>query len=558
MNKFANHPFCVCLLFVLLASACQPIQPQAAAIRPCTDQDKLAAYQEYVDGGNSYNIYLAVHPLADDVKWRNDFPPVFDEATQSYKIDPTQEQLFEGRAAFRAAIIQLMDAKVQETIDPDSIQINGQTLTVNYIASTPIYKEYLNLPLNDLRAMDTVEYDENCQITSIHSVYLPEALAELNKAKKAQTTATSTLLPKTIVDQIEAKITHEMQTWHIPALSIGIVMSDHVVYAQGFGIADVGTGQAVTPDTVFLLASVSKPFTAAAIMQLAEQGKIDLEAPFTTYLPDFHMADEHYKQITVRQLLSHQSGMPDYFDLIPDYWHANKPDNSAEALDNYVRDLQGSKLDFAPGTAWSYSTNGFAILGDIVAKVSGQSYEAYIHDHIFKPLGMDHSSFVCTELEPAQLASPYILDETKLNVVKADFYPYNRATMPGAGLCSNVADMTKWLLTTLNRGTFNSTSILNASSYDLLWQSQAKTGWESILGPTAAEYGLGWFMAELDGHRTVSHAGATAGFHAAILLAPDGNIGIVIMGNLLEYPDVPFYALDIGAEAMKILWTANK
>lgn len=399
----------------------------------------------------------------------------------------------------------------------------------------------------------------------IRSVWLLALVMLMSACQPIQPPATPRLvnarpthLPKTVVDAIEAKIKQTMQTSHTPGLAVGIVISDHVVYAQGFGVADSATGKPMTPDTTIMLASVSKTFTSAAVMQMIEQGKIDLDAPITKYLPDFKMADEQYKQITIHQLLSHQSGMPDFFDLVPEYWHTNKSDNSPEALDTYVRNLQNAKLDNPPGTTWSYSTNGFIVLGDMVAKVSGESYEAYIHDHIFKPLGMDHSSFLCTELDSNSLSSPYILDETKSKAVKADFFPYNRAIAPGDGLCSNVTDMAKWMLLHLNHGTFNAAQILKPDSYNLLWKTEAKTNFASVLGPTASEYGLGWYLADLDGHRVVSHAGGTAGFHAAMLLAPNEHIGVVVLGNLLEYPAVPFYALDIGTEVLKLLWASEK
>jgi CubicO group peptidase (beta-lactamase class C family) len=186
---------------------------------------------------------------------------------------------------------------------------------------------------------------------------------------------------------IDAYIENEMRDVHIPGLALGIVHNDEVVHLRGFGEAD-RAGRAVTPQTPFILASVSKTFTAVAIMQLVESGKVDLDAPVRRYLPDFRVADENASaQITVRHLLHHTSGLPEDSSFGP----MLSNDIRDEALSDRVRALEDVQLSHGVGAEFEYTDPNYDVLGLVVQTVSGQSYESYIADHVFAPLGMRHS-----------------------------------------------------------------------------------------------------------------------------------------------------------------------
>ncbi|HMN31110.1 MAG TPA: serine hydrolase domain-containing protein, partial [Caldilineaceae bacterium] len=131
--------------------------------------------------------------------------------------------------------------------------------------------------------------------------------------------ADDALDPKTVL-AIEAAIRHTMAEEHVPGVAIGIVKHDKLIYTKGFGVSDPTSNRAVTPQTIFQWSSIAKTVTATAIMQLVEQGKLDLDAPVTQYLPYFRLADERYKAITIRHLLSHTSGLPEYDDMNLSYW----------------------------------------------------------------------------------------------------------------------------------------------------------------------------------------------------------------------------------------------
>src|SRR5215203_4270275 len=203
---------------------------------------------------------------------------------------------------------------------------------------------------------------------------------------------------------IERFVRKEMAAQRIPGLALGIVKGDRIAYLRGFGKADE-SGRAVTPQTPFILGSVSKSFTALAIMQLVEAGKIELDAPVQRYLTWFRVADEVASaRITVRHLLNQTSGL----SLIPTgNRHVPDGDVRDDALERRVRDLQSERLTTPVGTTYQYSSPNYATLGLIVQSVSGQSYESYVEEHIFAPLEMRRSFASQAEARPHGLATGY-------------------------------------------------------------------------------------------------------------------------------------------------------
>ncbi|MFC2166129.1 serine hydrolase domain-containing protein, partial [Acidobacteriota bacterium] len=204
------------------------------------------------------------------------------------------------------------------------------------------------------------------------------------------------IIESTLGSEIEAKlepiIKNVIETYDLPGLAIGIVNENKIVYARGFGYKHIETRKPITATTLFHMASISKPFVATAVMQLVEQGKIDLEAPVTKYLPYFKLDDERYKDITIQQMLSHVSGMPDVLD-----YEWDNPVYDEEALERYVRSLTDRKMRFDPGQKFAYSNMAFESLGDVIGKVSGMSFADYEKKHILNPAGMKKSTFLKPE-----------------------------------------------------------------------------------------------------------------------------------------------------------------
>lgn len=319
---------------------------------------------------------------------------------------------------------------------------------------------------------------------------------------------------------LQPRVERFIREQRLPGFAIGVVENGRVVYARGFGVMRLGgTGEPVTERTLFHMASITKPFVATAVMQLADAGKVDLEAPVTRYIPYFRMRDERYKTITVRQMLNHTSGIPD----VEDYeWE--KPQYDEGALERYVRSLGRWKLDFAPGARFQYSNTAFEILGDLVAKVSGESFEAYVQHHILDPLGMKDSTLLIREANPKLLAWGHELDRKK-QPVPSKVYPYNRMHTPSSDLHSNVADMARWAIANMNGGVLDGARILPASAYGPMWTpAVAAPGRKSAPG-------ISWFIGEYRGHRRVGHGGGDTGFITQLAMLPEQKIAVIWMTN---------------------------
>ena len=197
-----------------------------------------------------------------------------------------------------------------------------------------------------------------------------------------------------IIDQV-------IEGYGLAGMAIGIVKEGEIVFARGFGKRNLESGEPVTERSLFHVASVSKPFVATAIMQLWEAGRLDLDAPVTDYLPYFGLQGREAGQITIRQMVNHTSGMPDTDEY---QWH--QPEYDDGALERYVRSLAGEEMVAAPGQRFSYSNVAYEVLGDVIAKVSGQSFEAYVQEHILDRLGMKDSTFLRRDVSPDLATTP--------------------------------------------------------------------------------------------------------------------------------------------------------
>lgn len=325
-------------------------------------------------------------------------------------------------------------------------------------------------------------------------------------------------------EQLEPLIQQTLASFEIAGLAIGIVRGDEIVYARGFGVKNLETREPITATSLFHLASLSKAFVATAIMQLEEQGKLDLDTPVVDYLPYFTMNDERYCAITARQMLSHVSGMPD-----EEMYYWDQPEYDEGALERYVRGLANLSLLFEPGERFSYSNIAYEVLGDLIAKLSGQPFEEYMSEHILRPLGMSTSTFLKEEV-PAELGTtPHV---SVPQIMLSPVYPYHRAHGPSSTLHSSALEMCQWARANLQRGSLNGKRILSAASYDLLWHPYA------LLeeGEPPAFTGLGWWLSTYKGKQQVIRGGQDTGFEATCVLLPEEGIGVVVLANTLPAP----------------------
>jgi CubicO group peptidase (beta-lactamase class C family) len=358
-------------------------------------------------------------------------------------------------------------------------------------------------------------------------------------------------------DKIREKLDKVMLQYkkahEVPGFSIGVLKDHKVIYAKAFGVRNLDTKKPVTTRSLFHMASVSKPFVATAVMQLVEKGKLKLEDKLVEYLPYFKIDDERYKDITIGQMLSHTSGLPD----VQDYeW--DKPQYDDGAAERYIRSLTKEKMIADPGKMFSYSNMAYDILADVIARASGMTFEAYMEKHIFKSLGMKDSTFLKKEV-PQELANRAHVISTFLDfkVGVSKIYPYNRAHAPSSTLHSNVEDMFQWTKANLNGGVLKGKRILKPANHELMWTPQVK----GIRGDEHRAVGLSWFINNYKGHKTISHGGGDVGFRTYFLLLPEKSIAVVTMGNSDRFPsaDVAIAALDIllGEEPGKLRqWVA--
>lgn len=301
---------------------------------------------------------------------------------------------------------------------------------------------------------------------------------------------------------------------HIPGLALGIVHGDQIVHLQGFGVAD-SAGRSVTPQTPFYIGSVTKSFTALAVMQLVEADKMDLDAPVQNYLPWFELADkEASAKITVRHLLNQTTGLSEK--------DGNRFWPSQQGLEEMVRGLNTMPLTHPVGAKFEYSNINYSIAGLIVEKVSGQPYGEYVTQHIFEPLDMRHS-FSSRELALAD------------GVAEGHYYMFGRAFasegpqppahLPTGFLIASVEDMTHYAIAHINGGQYADTSVLSPQGIAELHAPGL------LMKNNLFHYAMGWAVGSSDGISFVRHSGDAATFHSMVILLPENGWGVVILAN---------------------------
>jgi len=294
----------------------------------------------------------------------------------------------------------------------------------------------------------------------------------------------------------------------VPGASVVVVQNGQVVVRRAYGMADLERRIAATPETDYRLASVSKQFTAMAIMLLAKEGKLRYDQPIRDFLAELPPATQ---AVTVRHLLNHTSGIWDYEALIPE-------SRTAQLDDNDVLSLVASKdtLSTAPGTAYCYSNSGYVLLGMIVARVSGMSFPEFVRTRVFVPLGM-RSSVAHVEGVDTVPRRAYGYSPRSGSFVQTD-QSVTSATLGDGGIYSNVDDLVRW------DGALSDATIIDRASL-----AEATT--PPVLPGGPSEYGFGWFVDRYRGEQRWRHTGETSGFRNAILRFPEKRLSIIILTN---------------------------
>ena len=321
----------------------------------------------------------------------------------------------------------------------------------------------------------------------------------------AQAQTTPTALPGR-VDALAQKLLARP----VAGISVAVARDGKVVFARGYGMANVEHSVAVTPETVFHIASISKNILAAVILQLVEERKIDLDDDVTKYIPE---APTHGHKVTVRQLLNHTSGIYSFTSL-PDATTNERLDLTHDQVLALIKD---KPFDFEPGTAWRYDNSAFYLAGIVVERVTKQEYGPYVREHLFKPLGMNSAQMCDARMIVPHLASGYDRDHGA--IVNAAFLSWKLPFAAGA-ICATASDLLKW------QAALDAGSVLSAS---LLKVMRTPT---TLTDGTVIDYGLGTRLGTLGGHRVLGHTGSGGGFAAALESFPDDHLTVVVLINM--------------------------
>lgn len=295
----------------------------------------------------------------------------------------------------------------------------------------------------------------------------------------------------------------------VPGLSIAVARGSDVLLARGYGFADVDQRVPATAETVYRIGSVTKQFTAAAIMQLVEQGKVRLNDPITRYLPEFPMQGH---TVTVRHLLQHTSGVKSYTSLGP-RWQARMHEDLAPA--ELVALFQDEPFEFVPGERWSYSNSGYFLLGLIVERASGQSYADYVREHLFQPLGLTQTRY-CPNAAGGDMAEGYMRGIA--GPVRALDISMTHPYAAGA-LCSTVTDLLTW-----TRALAGGRVVSPASYREMATAGLLDSG-------KSTDYGYGLAVGDLEGHAKLAHGGGIPGFSAYLAHYPADDMAVAVLVN---------------------------
>ncbi len=347
-------------------------------------------------------------------------------------------------------------------------------------------------------------------------------------------------------DAIDTYLEQQLKRLNIPGAAVAIVEGDRIVHERGFGQARPG-GTPPTPQTPFFIGSLTKSFTALAVMQLVEAGKITLDAPVQRYLPWFRVADPKASaQMTVRQLLNQTSGLSTASGWAP----LSDFDSSPGAGERQARALATLQLTRPVGSAFEYSNTNYNLLGLIVEAVSGESYAMYVQNHIFSPLDMRHSYTTPSEVQQNFLAvgHRYWFSYPVADYTDKQQYPFG--SLPSGGLISSTEDMSHYLIAQLNEGRYRGVQILSPAG---IAEMHRPTAEYNMMGVSLGQYGMGWFVDNQGKTRVISHSGIVPDFFSYMAILPGHNKGIVLLLNADHFLMSNLALLEVGTGATSLL-----
>lgn len=313
---------------------------------------------------------------------------------------------------------------------------------------------------------------------------------------------------------VDSAVESQQKAQKVPGVSLAVCRGGKIVKAKGYGLANLELEVPVTPETIFQTGSVGKQFTSMAILMLFEEGKLGLDDKITKYIPESPPA---WKDVTVRELLTHTSGIPDY--------------GSEEAMNKAVIDVRKDyteeqllqafatmPMSFPPGEKWRYSNTGYVLLGIVIHRVTGEFYGDLLQERIFRPLGMTSTQIISeADIVPHRSAGYRLVKGQLKN--QEWVAPTLNTTADGA-LYTNVLDLAKW------DAALYTTKLIRQSIFDEMWSPVKLNDGKTY------PYGFGWALAFRDGHKVVAHNGAWQGFTMSMARYLDERLTVIVMTNL--------------------------
>ena len=324
--------------------------------------------------------------------------------------------------------------------------------------------------------------------------------------------------------EIEKQVEEKRKELGVPGVALAIVKDDKVIFQKGFGLRDVERNLPVTADTLFAIGSSTKSFTAMAAVISQDEGKLSLDDSPKKYLSSFRLQDpEANAMITVRDLLLHRSGLK-----ISDFVWVPGVLNRGDVIKLAGLAKPTAKLR----EKFQYQNIGYTTAGEVVARANGTTWERFIEERIFRPLGMTSSHASIRQMAKARdHATGYSVDDKV--ATKVDLLDLS-GIAPAGAINSNVKDMSQWIRLMLGGGTFEGKRVVSERGFNDIVKKQIAVGANLPFGD--ANYGLGWFLSDRNGHPLIWHPGGVPGFNAMVEVVPDQRLGFVVLVNAGSSP----------------------
>ncbi|MBX7174241.1 MAG: serine hydrolase [Pyrinomonadaceae bacterium] len=329
------------------------------------------------------------------------------------------------------------------------------------------------------------------------------------------------------LQSIDDYVNKSIKDWEVPGVAIAVVKDDKIVFAKGYGVRELGKTDAVTTNTMFAIGSSSKAFTSAALAMLVDEGKIKWNDPVSKYLPSFQLFDPYVtREMMVRDLLSHRIGLERGDRL----WYAT--DFSRDEVMRRIRFLKPSS---SFRSRFGYQNIMYLAGGQIIPSVVGKSWDDFLKERIFTPLGMSSTNTSISGLKGMpDVASPHAKINDK---VKPVAYRLIDNIGPAGSINSNVTDMAQWVRMQLNSGKYGDKQIVSAANIKEMQNPHTIIPLEGLYTSLYSEahflsYGMGWFLSDYRGRKMVEHGGAIDGMRAAVMMIPEEKMGVIVLGNM--------------------------